>query len=1386
MKTQIIKRAILALLMAVAAATASAYDFEIDGIYYGKLSDGMSVVVTYKDSNYNSYSGSVKIPSQVTYNGTTYSVTYIGSYAFYGCSGLTSVTIPNSVTEIGWYAFSGCSGLTSVTIPNSVTDIGDLAFLSCHSLKEIIVESGNTIYDSRDNCNAIIKTATNTLIAGCKTTVIPNSVTEIGWYAFSGCTGLTSVTIPNSVTKIGSEAFRGCSGLTSVTIPNSVTEIGWYAFSGCSGLTSVTIPNSVTSIGDGAFYDCTGLTSVTIPNSVTEIGGWAFAYCSSLTSVTIPNSVTSIGESAFSGCTGLIKSAYPDNLSNPFSYGIVIAYPSDGVIDLDGTIYNTDKSVLYYAPLDITTLDIPGTVTTIRSKSFAKCSKLTTLTIPASVTSIGSEAFYGCSGLKKIIVENGNKAYDSRDNCNAIIETTTNTLIVGCKTTVIPNSVTSIGENAFYGCSGLTSLTIPNSVTSIGASAFNGCTGLIKSAYPDNLSNPFSYGIVIAYPSDGVADPDGTIYNADKSVLYYAPLDITALDIPSTVTTIRSKSFAKCSKLTTLTIPASVTSIWSNSFDGCSGLTSVTFNAKNCAIDSDWLPDSKSITKFEIGPEVGSIPNYLCYGLSNLTSITIPNTVTYIGNYAFYGCSGLTAVEIPNSITYIGTDAFYGTPFYNNQDDGLIYYGNVLYKYKGYMPSNTTITINDGTTCICSYAFYNCTGLISVVIPKSVTSIGSYAFSGCYNLQKSAYPSHLGNPFSYGASIQYPSDGIIESEGTIYDKEKTRLYFAPLNVTSVTIPNSVTSIGDYALRNCSDLTSVEIPNSIASIGSQAFAYCSGLTSVVIPSSVTTIGEYAFAVCSSLTSVRYDAKNCSVAYNWLYESKNITSFEIGSSVESIPNYLCYGLSKLTSVTIPNSVTSIGESAFSGCTNIESFRIGNSVESIQSSLFAGLTKLKSVTIGTSVTSIGSNTFADCKLAKVIWLPNTPPAGYRDVESNIHYVANDQYDFSNQIKYQFLSSMFTVDGTVFVPVSPSERTCDAIDCTYVPECKSIVIDGKVSNKGIEMSVVDIKPYTYYKNYNIENIAISINGGIGDYAFGECFNMAAATLGDEVTLIGNGAFYNCSALPGIVIPNSVKSLGASSFEKCSSLSSFAVPGSVASIGNNAFAGCVALSDFTIEDGENVLTLGSNGSSPLFVDCPLDEVYIGRKLSYDTAVERGYSPFYRNASLRTVEITDAETQIYDNEFYGCTNLQSLKIGDGVTTIGKWAFSGCSALEYFLVGNQVESIGQEAFSDCTGLTSFTSNAPVPPTCGNQALDDINKWECTLYVPAESIGQYKVADQWKDFFFIEESGIEDIVVDADTSDASVEYYNLQGIRVENPTTGVYIRRQGSSTTKVSIK
>ena len=257
------------ILSVIFSISASAYDVEVDGIYYNLVSKGNVAEVTEGDKE---YSGSITIPSSIKVNDAKYTVTSIGKSAFSFCTGLTSITIPNSVTSIGKSAFFNCSSLTSISIPNSVTSIESGAFHLCSSLTSIS---------------------------------IPNSVTSIEWGCFSGCSSLTSVTIPNSVTSIDMVAFEGCSGLTSVTIPNSVSRIEMDTFSDCSGLTSVTIPNSVASVEYGAFSGCSSLTSITIPNSVTSIGRCAFSDCSSLTSITIPNSVRIIESGAFQSCSNL-------------------------------------------------------------------------------------------------------------------------------------------------------------------------------------------------------------------------------------------------------------------------------------------------------------------------------------------------------------------------------------------------------------------------------------------------------------------------------------------------------------------------------------------------------------------------------------------------------------------------------------------------------------------------------------------------------------------------------------------------------------------------------------------------------------------------------------------------------------------------------------------------------------------------------------------------------------------------------------------------------------------------------------------------------------------------------------------------------------------------
>ncbi|MBR6142373.1 MAG: leucine-rich repeat domain-containing protein [Bacteroidaceae bacterium] len=288
-------------------------------------------------------------------------------------------------------------------------------------------------------------------------------------------------------------------------------------------------------------------------------------------------------------------------------------------------------------------------------------------------------------------------------------------------------------------------------------------------------------------------------------------------------------------------------------------------------------------------------------------------------------------------------------------------------------------------------------------------------------------------------------------------------------------------------------------------------------------------------------------------------------------------------------------------------------------------------------------------------------------------------------------------------------------------------------------------MQPYLCYGYNLIETLRCENNGGVSEHAFSGCEGITSLTLGEEVSSIGDYAFSGCCSLTAITIPKSVNA-----------------------IGNYAFSGCTGLGTILMDDGNTELTLGSNGSSPLFAGCPLDSVYIGRNITYPTGSSKGYSPFCRNTSLRSVHISDAETEITPNEFYGCTNLKNVRLGDGITTIGDWAFSGCSSLDFFSFGSSVESIGKEAFSDCSTMTKLISKAAIPPICGTQALDDINKWECTLLVPDESLALYQAADQWKEFFFmdIDPDGIASPKSSPEGKDSPGEAYDLSGRQIVN--------------------
>jgi len=519
---------------------------------------------------------------------------------------------------------------------------------------------------------------------------MPFSITSIGTSAFDGCTGLTgSLTIPSAVTYIGNYAFNGCTGLTgSLTIPSAVTSIGNYAFNGCKGLTgSLTIPSLVTSIGNNAFFFCSGLNgSLNLSSSVKTIGDNAFNSCSGLTgSLTIPSSVTSIGISAFYSCIGLTGS-----------------------------------------------LILPSSLKTIGDNAFNACKGLTgSITIPSSVTNIGFLAFWGCSGL--ITVDGNNPNYSSEDG---VLFNKDKTLLIFCFTFktgsyTIPSSVTTIGDDAFWGCTGLTGLlTIPSSVATIGKYAFSGCTGFTG-----------------------------------------------LLTIPASVTFIGEEAFSYCLNITGSYIPKSVTSVGFKAFFHCGGLLEVDENNPNYSSAEGILFNKDKTTfifcstfkpgSYDIPHSVTSIGDYAFDDCQNLTGpITIPSSVTSIGTYSFRSCSGLSGeLAIPSSVTSIGFLAFYycsgfimvdpADPNYSSADGVLFNKDKTMLifcpQYK-----NGSYTIPSSVTSISSSAFLDCNNLTgSLTIPSSVNAIGFHAFYNCSKLSSIKASGAMPGAISLGAAVFY-------------------------------------------------------------------------------------------------------------------------------------------------------------------------------------------------------------------------------------------------------------------------------------------------------------------------------------------------------------------------------------------------------------------------------------------------------------------------------------------------------------------------------------------------------------------------------------------------------------------------------------------------------
>lgn len=514
----------------------------------------------------------------------------IGDGAFSPCADMTSITLPESLWTIGSEAFSGCRSLESLRIPANTTNFGTRMFDGCTNLKELTVAEDNVSYESR-NCNAIIQKGSNYLEAGCSGTVIPEGITKIYANAFHGCDGLERIDIPDGITRIDRATFYGCSGLKEIRISSDVTEIASNAFYGCSGMESISLPENITKIDNYVFSGCHSLETVGIPSGVTTIACGAFQDCRSLRRIVLPDGLTTLESSAFADCTGLEE----------------IAIPS-GVTKLESRLFQGCSALKNFV--------VPSGVTSIGDDVF-EGSGLETIEISETVTKISEDAFFtstiytspGCENLRQIRVSKDNPKYDSRDNCNALIETATDTLLMGCNGTTIPEGIKTINKYAFWGSRSLESIEIPASVTSVEGHIFTKCSNLKTITVAEGNTRYESRNC------NGIIDKNENALVAACS----------ATKIPENISTILA-AYSGCDSITSFRVPSHIRRIRGLSFYRCTGLTSV----------------------------------------------IIPDGVTELGPYAFSFCVNLKRIKVPASVTSFGQGSFH-TVFLGCPKDMVIY-----------------------------------------------------------------------------------------------------------------------------------------------------------------------------------------------------------------------------------------------------------------------------------------------------------------------------------------------------------------------------------------------------------------------------------------------------------------------------------------------------------------------------------------------------------------------------------------------------------------------------------------------------------------------------------------------------------------------------------------
>ena len=1221
---------------------------------------------------------------------------YYTLYETYNFSGTTDTTATAEQLGYEHFSFNYDNSLTSGNIDGD----GSLVLKLYYIRNAYVLSNENTEYGEITNGNTIKYGASVTTCAteylGCE---------FVGWYSGEQLLS-TNKNYAFIIDKNVTAKFKSKQETSNLIFTADKTTFNITAIKDKT-IKKIIIPDYTTSIGDWAFSGCSSLTSIIIPNNVTNIGDYAFYNCSSLTSIIIQNSVTSIGANAFYSCPITYASASTTAISS---------IPKSALITV---IITSGQSILgnaFYKCSSLTNITIGNSVTSIENFAFYDCSNLeninykgdinswvqidglsdlmyngkstknlyiqgkilTEANITANITKIPSCAFSGCSSLTSITVDANNTNYCSIDgNLYTKDKKTLIQYAIGKKDNsfIIPNSVTSIGSSAFSGCNSLTSVTIGSEVTNIGRYAFDGCTAEIKWGDNPTIKN------IGGYAFHGYAG--------------------TSITIPNSVTSIGDSAFSGCSRLTSITIPNSVTSIGSYAFDGCH----ITYaNIPTTAIDcvaTDIDSVAKSILKTVIITSGESISGNAFYNCSSLTSVTIGNSVTSIGDWAFFGCSSLTSITIPDSVTSIGFGAFKGCS--SLEEITMPFVGAVAgktsrdtYQYPfGCIFGMTSYTGGTATEQYYYGPSTSSTTLSTYYVPaslKKVTVTGGNILYGAFYNCSSLTSVTIGNSVTSIGS--YAFNGCS-------------------SLTSIAIPNSVTSIGEYAFSHCKAEikwgdnptitnigensfreyrgTSITIPNSVKGIGDSAFYNCDRLTSVTIGNSVTSIGEGVFSGYSNLENIYYTGDiNSWVQIDGLsglmYNGKSTKSLYIQgiliteaniTTATKISDDAFRGCSSLTSITILDSVKNIGVNTFYNCSGLTNITIGSNVTSIGDYAFYGCSSLTSITILDGVKNIGVNAFYNCSNLTTITIPNSVTSIGQGTFYGCSSLEEITIPFVGAVAGKTSSDTYQYPfGYIFGTSSYTGGTATK-QYYYGSSTSSTTLSTYYVPASLKKVTVTGGNILYGAFYNCSSLtSITIGNGvksIGSYVFSGC--TAEIKWGDNPTITNIGK-YAFSGYIGtsVTIPNSVKDIGNFAFYKCGSLTSVTIGSGVTSIGGYAFYNCSSLTSVTIPD--SVTNIGVYA----FSYCTLTSITIGNSV---TSI--GSSAFSSCSSLTSITIPDSVTSIGDLAFSSCSSLTSITIGNSVTSIGSGAFSSCSSLTSITIGNSVTSIRYEAFYKCSKL-----------------------------------------------------------------------------------------------------